>query len=71
MSRINFSRLKKLEARLARFHDLRLMSDEELNRIISEALGISVASVEELSYEDLDRLLAECKDAEEHDARAV
>jgi predicted phosphoribosyltransferase len=71
MSRVNFSRLKRLEARQAKFRDWRQMSDDELNRILSEALGISVASVEELSDEDLDRLIAECRDAEDRYARAI
>lgn len=71
MSRINLSRIKKLEARRVRFHDPRQMSDDELNQILSEALGVSIASVEELSDEDLDCLIAEFKDAEERYARAI
>jgi hypothetical protein len=71
MSRANIARIKKLEAWRARFRDPRQMGDDELNRAISEALGISVASVEELSDEDLNRLIVECKDAEERYARAV
>lgn len=71
MSRANVTRIKKLEARRAQFRDPQQMSDDELNRAISEILGISVVAAEQLSDEDLDRLIAEWKDAEERNARAI